>query len=187
RVAFEAGVHSASRPDERPQAGGYFVSPDYFQAMKIPLLRGRAFSSSDSARAPRVAIVNETFARQYFPNVDPIGGFIRAYGTPLSPPVSRQIVGLVGDVIDRVGQRENVSQIYVPFVQDPMNTMKLVIRVNGDPSALAAAVRDSIWAIDKEQPIGDIKMMTQVIGAKGANDRFLGWMLAGFASTAFGL
>src|SRR5256885_987038 len=68
-----------------------------------------------------------------------------------------------------------------------MNTMKLVIRVNGDPTALAAAVRDSIWAIDKDQPIGDIKMMTQVIGAKGANDRFLGWMLAGFASTAFGL
>ena len=187
RVAFEAGVPPASRPEERPQAGGYFVSRDYFQVMKIPLLRGRAFSSSDSARSLRVAVVNETLVRQYFPNADPIGGLIRTYGKPLSPPVSRQIVGVVADVIDRVGQRENVPQIYVPFVQDPMNTMKLVIRVNGDPSALAAAVRDSIWAIDKEQPIGDIKVMTQVIGAKGANDRFLGWMLAGFASTAFGL
>jgi putative ABC transport system permease protein len=174
-------------PEERPQAGGYFVSPYYFQVMKIPLLRGRAFSSSDSARSPRVTIVNETFVRQYFPNADPIGGFIRTYGNPLSPPVSRQIVGVVADVIDRVGQRENVTQIYVPFVQDPMNTMKLVIRVNGDPTALTAAVRDSIWAIDKDQPIGDIKMMTQVIGAKGANDRFLGWMLDGFASTALGL
>ncbi len=187
RVAFEAGVPPASRPEERPQAGGYFVSRDYFQVMKIPLLRGRAFSSSDSARSPRVTIVNETFVRQYFPNADPISGFIRTYGNPLSPPVSRQIVGVVADVIDRVGQRENVPQIYVPFVQEPINTMKLVIRVNGDPTALAAAVRESIWAIDKDQPIGDIKMMTQVIGAKGANDRFLGWMLASFASTAFGL
>src|SRR6266478_1296874 len=179
RVAFETGVHSTSRREERPLAGGYFVSRDYFQVMKIPLLRGRAFSSSDNARSPRVTIVNETLVRQYFPNADPIGGFIRSYGNPLSAPVSRQIVGVVADVIDRVGQRENVPQIYVPFVQDPMNTMKLVIRMNGDPTALAAAVRDSIWAIDKDQPIGDIKTMTQVIGAKCANDRFLGWMRSG--------
>jgi predicted permease len=187
RVAFEARVQSASKPEERPQAGGYFVSPDYFQVMKIPLLRGRAFSNSDSVRSSRVTIVNETFVRQYFPKTEAIGGFIRTYGNPLSPPVSRQVIGVVADVIDRVGQRENVPQIYVPFVQDPMNTMKLVIRANGNPTALSAAVRDSIWAIDKDQPIGDIKMMAQVIGAKGANDRFLGWMLAGFASTAFGL
>jgi len=187
RVAFETGVHSASRPEERPQAGGYFVSPDYFQVMRISLLRGRKFSSSDSGRSPRVTIVNESFVRQYSPNADPVGGFIRTYGNLTSVPVSRQIVGVVADVIDRVGQRENVPQIYLPFVQDPTSSMKLVIRVSGDPTALATAVRDSIWAIDKDQPIGDIKTMTQVIEAKGAGDRFLGWMLAGFASTALGL
>jgi len=134
-----------------------------------------------------VTIVNESFVRQYSPNADPVGGFIRTYGNLTSVPVSRQIVGVVADVIDRVGQRENVPQIYLPFVQDPTSSMKLVIRVSGDPTALATAVRDSIWAIDKDQPIGDIKTMTQVIEAKGAGDRFLGWMLAGFASTALGL
>jgi putative ABC transport system permease protein len=68
-----------------------------------------------------------------------------------------------------------------------MNTIKLVVRVSGDPTALVAGVRESIWAIDKDQPIGDIKTMNQVIEAKAAGDRFLGWMLAGFASTGLGL
>src|SRR5207249_3939349 len=117
RVAFEAGVPPASRPEERPQAGGYFVSRDYFQVMKIPLLRGRAFSSSDSARSLRVAVVNETLVRQYFPNADPISGFIRTYGTPLSPPVSRQIVGVVADVIDRdrKSTRLNSSHVSISY------------------------------------------------------------------------
>jgi putative ABC transport system permease protein len=188
RLAFEAGADNlASKPEERTQAGGYFISPDYFRVMKIPLLRGRPFSTSDSALSASVGIVNESVAKQYFPNANPIGRFIQTYADPLSPAVSRQIVGVVADVIDRVGQREIVPQIYVPFAQNPTSATKLVLRVNGDPATLASSVRAAVWAIDKDQPVGDAQTMTQVIGAKGSGDRFLGAMLAAFASMALGL
>jgi predicted permease len=187
RLAFEPGANLVSKPEERPQAGGYFVSPDYFRVMRIPVLKGRPFSASDSALSTRVSIVNESLAKQYFQNVDPIGMFIRTYADPSSPAVSREIVGVAADVIDRVGQRQSVPQIYVPFTQNPMNAMRVILRVNGDPTSLAAPARASVWAIDKDQPIGDVRAMTQVIGAKGSGDRFLAGLLAIFASIALGL
>jgi len=187
RLAFEAGADLALKPEERPQAGGYFVSPDYFRVMGIPLLKRRAFSDADSTLSPKVAIVNDSLAKQYFPNADPIGRFLRTYAAPSSAAVSRQIVGIAGDVIDRVGQRQSVPQIYVPFSQNPMGGMTLVLRVNGDPTTLAPSVRASVWAIDKDQPIGDVQAMTQIIGAKGSGDRLLTGLLAIFASVALGL
>jgi predicted permease len=187
RLAFEAETDLASKPEERPKAGGYFISPDYFRVMRIPLLKGRPFVASDSALSASVTIVNESLAKQYFPNADPIGRFIRTYADPSSAAVSRQIVAVAADVIDRVGQRQSVPQIYIPFTQDPMSAMKVVLRVNGDPMTLAAPVRASIWAIDKDQPIGDVQTVAQVIGAKGSGDRFLTSLLAIFASIALGL
>lgn len=188
RLAFEAGADNlASKPEERRQAGGYFISPDYFRVMRIPVLRARPFSTSDSALSASVSIINESLAKQYFPNANPIGRFIRTYAAPSSPAVSRQIVGVVADVIDRVGQSESVPQIYVPFTQNPISAMKLVLRVNGDPIALAASARAAIWAIDKDQPVGDVQAMTEVVGAKGSGDRFLTGMVAAFASVALGL
>jgi len=187
RLAFEPGADLALKPEERPQAGGYFVSPDYFRVIRIPILKGRPFSASDSALSTRVSIVNESLAKQYFPNTDPIGMFIRTYAGPSSPAVSRQIVGVAADVIDRVGQTQSVPQIYVPFTQNPMSSMTVVLRVNGDPTTLSAPMRASVWAIDKDQPIGDVQAMTQVIGAKGSGDRFLAGLLAAFASIALGL
>jgi len=187
RLAFEPGADLASKAEERPQAGGYFVSPDYFRVMRIPILKGRPFSTSDSALSARVSIVNESLAKQYFPNADPIGTLIRTYADSSSAAVSRQIVGVAADVIDRVGQRQSVPQIYVPFTQNPMSAMRVVLRVKGDAMTLAASVRASVWAIDKDQPIGDVQAMTQVIGAKGSGDRFLTGLLAAFASIALGL
>ena len=188
RLAFEAGANNPTpKPEERTQAGGYFISPDYFRVMRIPFLTGRPFSTSDSAISATVSIINESLAKQYFPKANPIGRFIRTYAGPSSPAVSRQIVGVVADVIDRVGQRESVPQIYIPFTQDPMSAMKLVLRVNGDPTTMAASVRAAVWAIDRDQPVGDVQTMTQVIDAKGSGDCFLGGMLAAFASIALGL
>lgn len=187
RLAFQPGADLASKPEERPQAGGYFVSPDYFRVMRIPILKGRPFSASDSALSAKVTIVNESLAKQYFPNADPIGMLIRTYADPSSVAVSHQIVGVVADVIDRVGQRQSVPQIYVPFTQNPMSAMRLVLRVNGDPTILAPSVRTTVWEIDKDQPIGDVQAMTNVIAAKGSGDRLLAVLLAMFASLALGL
>ena|SRR5690348_3723828 len=187
RLAFEAAVDVDLKPELRPQAGGYFVSADYFRVMGIPLLKGRAFSDVDSAVSLKVAIVNESLAKQYFPNADPIGRSIRTYADPSGAAVSREIVGVVADVIDRVGERASVPQIYVPFTQNPMCAMTLVLRASGDPTTLARPVRASVWAIDNDQPIGDIQKMTEIIGAKGSGDRLLTSILAIFAGIALGL
>jgi ABC-type antimicrobial peptide transport system permease subunit len=96
-------------------------------------------------------------------------------------------VGVVGDVIDRVGQNDNVPQIYAPFLQNPLNAMIIAIRASGNPMALATAVRESIWAIDKDQPIGAIETLTEVIERKGAGDRLLGRLLGSFTVLALGL
>ena len=187
RLAFEAAADVDLKPELRPQAGGYFVSADYFRVMGIPLLKGRAFSDVDSVGSLKVAIVNESLAKQYFPNADPIGRSIRTYAAPSGPAVSRRIVGVAGNVIDRVGERASVPQIYVPFTQNPMSAMTLVLRANGDPTTLASPVRASVWAVDNDQPIGDIQKMTKIIGAKGSGDRLLGGMLAALAGIALGL
>jgi len=187
RLTFEPTADVDLKPELRPQAGGYFVSADYFRVMRIPLLKGRAFSDVDSVVSLKVAIVNECLAKQYFPNADPIGRSIRTYADPSGPVVSRRIVGVVGNVIDRVGERASIPQIYVPFAQNPMGAMMLVLRANGDPTTLASPVRASVWAIDKDQPIDDIQKMTKIIGEKGSGDRLLTSILAILASIGLGL
>ena len=173
----------ADPPGREPVSAMSIVSPDYFSVMRIAILKGRAFSVRDDADAPAVAIVNRTFANRFFPNVDPVGARVRTYveGT-LSD--SREIVGIVADVIDYVGQNQSVPQIYVPFFQDPVSTMTLVLRTSGDPSALTALVRNSIWEFDKDLPIENVKPMIEVLERKGAADRLICGLLGAFAGVA---
>ena len=110
RVGLEIEGHASSNP----LVAKYIVSPDYFSVMRIAILKGRAFSVRDDADAPAVAIVNRTFANRFFPNVDPVGARVRTYVEGTLPD-SREIVGIVADVIDYVGQNQSVPQIYVPF------------------------------------------------------------------------
>jgi predicted permease len=186
RVAFEVGGQAAWPAADRPRASEYFISPDYFRVMSIPVLRGRPFSLSDRAGASRVTIVNQTFVKRFLPTSEPIGMILRTYPAGAGVPHSREIVGVVGDVIDRVGQSGDVAQTYLPFLQDPQNAMVVVIR-GGDPTALTPAVRESAWAIDKDQPIGSINTMKQVLARKGGGDRLLGGLLGAFTALALGL
>jgi putative ABC transport system permease protein len=186
RAAFEVAGQPAARAEDRPQAASYIVSADYFHVMRIPLLRGRQFSLSDGASAPKVVIINQTFMKRFLPKTDPIGTFVSTYPHLSGVPDSREIVGIVGDVIDRVGQSDDVAQMYVPFLQSPLSAMVVVIR-GGDPVTLTSAVRESIWAVDKDQPIGGIKTMRRVLDGKGAGDRLLGGLLGSLAALALGL
>src|SRR5207247_1667630 len=115
RVGIELEGQRASRVEERSGAASYVISPDYFRVMRIPLFRGRSFSPHDSAGSARVAIVNQTFVRRFLPKTDPIGSFIRTYPGSSRVADPREIVGVVGDVIDRVGQHEDVPQVYTPY------------------------------------------------------------------------
>jgi putative ABC transport system permease protein len=141
---------------------------------------------SDGGSAPKVVIVNQTFVKRFLPKTDPIGTFVSDYPNLPGVPDSREIVGVVGDVIDRVGQSDDVAQMYVPFLQSPLSAMVIVIR-GGDPATLTPAVRESIWTVDKDQPIGSIKTMMQILDGKGAGDRLLGGLLGVFTTLALGL
>jgi len=187
RVGFELEGQRASRAEERPLAGSYVISPDYFRVMRIPLLRGRQFSPSDGAGSAKVVIVNQTFVRRFLTKADPIGTFIRTYPSATTVADSGEIVGVVGDVIDRVGQNEDVPQVYAPFLQKPMRSMMVVIRAGGNPATLAPAVRASIWAIEKDQPVGTISTMKQVLDHKGGGDRLLGGLGGALTALALGL
>jgi predicted permease len=186
RIPCEVAGQAALRAEDRPLASRYFVSSNYFRVMSIPLLRGRQFALADRAGASSVIVVNQTFVKRFLPATEPIGTILRTYADGVGVPDSREIVGVVGDVIDRVGPNRDVAQIYVPFLQDPQSAMVVVAR-SGDSAALVSAVKESVWAIDKDQPIGGINTMKEVLARKGGGDRLLGGLLGVFTALALGL
>ncbi|MGH9789366.1 MAG: ABC transporter permease, partial [Candidatus Acidiferrales bacterium] len=178
------------------------VTPRFFQVMGIPLLRGRPFNEDDHAAAPRVAIVNETFARKLFPNEDAIGKRIW-----LGPPESllpadvqalgrRQgflpfprltIVGVAGDVRQGGLATPPQPEVCVPHRQAAGETsrgMLLAVRTNNDPSQLVAAVRSQVWSVDPSQPVANVATMEQRLADSLAQPRFNTLLMTLFAGMA---
>jgi putative ABC transport system permease protein len=163
--------------------GRYRVcTPDYFHTMGIPLDKGRTFTEQDKAGAPEVAIVNETFARKHWPNQDPIGKRIRFYGPP-ERAGWRQIVGVIQDVKHELNL-EVTPEFYLPYAQDPWSGMVVVARTTVEPTSLAAAIRSDVWAIDKDQPVFDVKTMQEVRAISVTLYTFSSVMIAIFAGVA---
>jgi putative ABC transport system permease protein len=159
----------------------YSVSPDYFKAMGIPLLRGRVFTDRDVAGAPRVAVINETMAKQFFPNEDPIGKRIHVTN---GPEVFREIVGIVGDVKHNGLDQETQPQTYMSFAQEPDRGMTLVLRSDADPATLSAGIRSEVLNIDKNQPISSIRPLSEILADSVAQQRFSMLLLGVFAAIA---
>jgi putative ABC transport system permease protein len=163
--------------------GRYRVAtPDYFRTMEIPIVRGRAFTEQDKAGAQPVVIVNETLARKHWPGQDPLGKRIRFYG-PLDKAPWLQVVGVVKDVKHELNLAVT-PEYYLPYAQDAWTGMNLVARTSVAPSSLAAAVRQQVWAIDKDQPVFDVKTMQEVRSSSVAIYSFSSVMLAIFAGIA---
>jgi putative ABC transport system permease protein len=184
-VPFSIEGRPPTPPQERPQGRYYAVGPDYLRTMEIPLLRGRAFTELDNAGTSPVLLVNETFARRFFPSGDAIGQHLSLdMGNGVSSP-RREVVGVVGNVKDWFGQPVFNPQIYVPYLQAPSAGMILVVRTKGDPAALASALRAAVWSVDRDQPLGNVATMTQFIAARGeGGDRLMGQLLGLFAGLA---
>jgi putative ABC transport system permease protein len=148
-----------------------FVTPQYFRTMGIPLLRGRDVADGDIAGRTPVAVVSESFAKQFWPNEDPIGR------TFVSREETRTVVGIVGDVKVRGLERANEPQLYVSAGQVPdtafMNDdpKDLVIRYAGATGTLLPAVRRIVAAADPEQPISDVRTMEDVVAGETATRR----------------
>ena len=163
--------------------GRYRVcSPGYFQTMGIALLKGRAFTDQDKAGTPLAVIVNETFARTYWPKDDPIGKRMRYTGPPAENPWM-QVVGVVQDVRHELNI-PITSDFYVPHAQDGALSMVLVAKTKVEPAAMAAPIRQQVWSIDRDQPVFDVKTMREVRAISITLYTFSSVMLSIFAGVA---
>jgi putative ABC transport system permease protein len=182
-LAFDI-VGSLPLPPGKSTTADYAtVSPGYFHAMRIPLLRGRFFSEQDSPSNPNVAIISETLARRYFKNQDPIGKQMR-FGFPPNGNVSREIVGVVGDVRDVALSQKPGPSMYVPFAQAPLYGGELVVRSSLSASSVAFAIRQAVHSIDKNLPVTDVASFTDALGQSVSEERFRTFLLGSFSAIA---
>jgi predicted permease len=154
---------------DTPMANYRVSSSDYFMTLGIPQVRGRLFTSHDAAGGPRVLLINETMARRLFPNQDPLGKQLRL-DNPKNPLFT--IVGVVGDIRSGGLDAPLESEMYTAYLQDPWSIMTLVVRTAGDPLALAPAVRNQVAALDKDQPIFNVKSMEEIMSESISPRRF---------------
>ncbi|HZW76632.1 MAG TPA: ABC transporter permease, partial [Caldimonas sp.] len=141
------------------------VGPSYFRVLGIPLIAGRVFTSSDTAKSLQVCIVNDTFVRQYLHGRAAVGTrlVVRGMNTGLGPLPVREIVGVVSDVKERPDEPEPQPQLYVPVAQDTPSQLSLAIEpAGGSAAALASAVRTAIARVDRERPAQSVRTVAGI-------------------------
>ena len=192
----------APAPGQEQQAATRVVSNDYFRTLKIPLHKGRFFSDADARLAlplirwyeqqpypphfndPQpapVVIINETMAHLYWPNQDPIGQRLRIIASPWIT-----VVGVVGDVHHTGLNSKPNPEMYLSNLQEPQDSLAVMVRTAGDPLQLAAAARAQVKAIDKDQPV-TVNTMDQIFSESVAGQRFNAQLLGIFAALALTL
>ena len=181
RIAVDTGVARQLVPaSELPEGDRVIVSPSYFHVMDIRLVAGRGFSGSDHFAAPRVAMVDEVFARK-------IAGYGSPLGVRLGVPGSDSMATIVG-VVNNVRQDgldvESHGQVYVSHLQYPWRWMSLVARTQGEPVALAAALRAVVRAVDPELAVYDVTTLAALMSERSAPRRFVLALLGAFAAIA---
>jgi putative ABC transport system permease protein len=175
---FQIPGHPPFPEGQGPRAEAYPVSPGIFRAMGLRLLRGRFIDEHDGPDAPLVAVINETMAKRHFPGEDPVGRQINFERLTT-------IVGVVADTSDRGPVEEIPALLYLPVAQVPRPPMMhLVVRAPGDPLAIAAAVREQVRAVDRDQPIFNVRTMEEKLASTIAPRRFSMILLSAFAGLA---
>ncbi len=153
------------------------ATPDYFKAIGAPLKRGRLFTDLDQPKSPPVALLNEAAAKKWFPDQDPIGKRVLSGGP-------REVVGIVGDVLQRTPGQPAVAQMFLPYTQRTSRTVRIVVRANGDPLSLAPAVREQIRALDPNLPLAEAVPLQEMVSRSVARPRFYMSLLTLFAAVA---
>ncbi|HEU0178331.1 MAG TPA: ABC transporter permease [Blastocatellia bacterium] len=170
---------------ERPVSHFRSISLGYFSVMKTPLLAGRAFTERDDAHSAGVVIVNETFAKRYFPNESSIGKHVKPGIALEGEPVWREIVGVVKDVKHRQSLgRDYEPEYYLPHAQMPINSMNLIVRTTNDPRSLARSLQREVQSLDRDIPVYRIKTLEQYLGVAVAQPKFNALLLSLFAGLA---
>jgi putative ABC transport system permease protein len=195
------GHEASSTPaaDQAPVAVNMVVSPGYFGAMNIAVVEGRGFTEQDREGSPRVAVVDETLAKRFFPAGSAVGRRLR-YGGPSAEGMHWfEIVGVAKHVKHYGPDEEGRVEVYRPYTQfvlpadhptlrgQPLTYprgMSIAVRTSGDPAALAPALRNAVLEIDRDQPLAFVQTMDRIVGSTIAPQRFATWMLGLFAASA---
>ena len=168
---------------ETPAAEKRIVTPDYFRAMGIPTVAGRTFSEADGEGA-KVAVINRSMARKFWPNESPIGKRIQALACG---DCWEEIVGVVGDVKVNGLDQPGGFEIAVPFRELPLSEMVVIVRTAGDPAALAGTARQVVGELDPAQPVSAVRTMESEVGSSLADRRLSTQMLAAASLLALAL
>jgi putative ABC transport system permease protein len=185
-ISFNFDVQERPLPEgQQPVAEVNVVTPEYFQTLRTPIALGRAFTERDDKNSPPVAIVSESFAKQYFPGENPIGKRITPNGSDsMDKPPVREVVGVVGDmhlVSLRLAPR---PQIYIPHQQFGIGSMSIFVRTQVDPESLTNAVRRTVAEIDKDVPIYRTRTLTDYMAQSVAQPRLNAMLVGLFALIA---
>ena len=185
-IGFNFDIQERPLPEgQQPVAEVNVVTPEYFRTVRTPIVRGRAFTERDDTNGLPVAIVSESFVKQYFPGQDPIGKRITPNGSvdPGKPPV-REIVGVVTDmhlISLRVAPK---PQIYIPHQQFGIGSMSLFVRTQVDPESLTNALRRTVAEMDKDVPIYRTRTLTDYMAQSVAQPRLNAMLVSLFAVIA---
>jgi putative ABC transport system permease protein len=186
RGGWSSGLSVDTQPGSTRACDFQAVSPDYFATLGMPLLRGRLLTPDDRAGREAAGVVNQTFAREFFPDLDPIGRRLRRGSR--GPWIT--IVGVVSD-IRRGGKASKIAVgVYLSAAQTDLYPVRLAdfaIRAAGDPRRLVNAVQTQVWSLDKDQPVTDVKTLAEIISASVAARRFQVLLLVTFATMALGI
>jgi putative ABC transport system permease protein len=165
------------------------VTPDFFRAMSTPLIQGRTFNDDDDERSPGVAIVNRAFARQFFSG-DALGKRFHSMASEhcatCAPgkPTDLLVVGVAADIHQQGIDRSAEPEVYVPFAQAPRANFHVVLTTDGNPGALYAPLRSTIFALDHHAPVYDVATMEQRLSGSLAQRRLTMFLLSAFAALA---
>ena len=177
---FTIAEHPPANPNDNNDADFRLIDGDYLEAMRIPLLAGRAFERQDSVESRKVVIVNEPFVKKFFPKENPIGKHLKMFeGKPEF--VEREIVGIVGGNKQFALQESLRPEMFMPRSFTRMN---VVVRGAGDPGTLTTVVRQAIQQIDPDEATSTFRTMGDVVSTSAATDRFNTWLLGAFAVIA---
>src|SRR5579872_1403350 len=163
-----------------PHADFRLVTPGYFETTGIRLIKGRMLKALDNESAPGAVVINESMAREYWPNDDPIGKHVS-----IGRNDRLTIVGIAADVREHSLDRAAVPEMYRPYYQTPyVSTLTVMVRTKADPGALAASLRSAIWSVDKDVPVSDVQRLATVVSHSMSGPQSTTLLIGSFAAVA---
>jgi predicted permease len=188
-LSFEVEGRPPVPPAQQPTLEVRVATPGYFEAMGIPLVRGRGLEPGDVAGSRPVIVLSEGAVRRFFPGEDPIGkrivvGWRRPEGQPRA---GGEVVGIVGDVKGESLAQENAPAVYIPHAQLPISGMDVVLHTAVDPLALAPAAQQAVAGLDPELPVARLETLDAVVARSVSEPRFYMLLLGAFAVMAISL